>query len=271
MKLSSSHKKVVVVIPLYKEEPSADDIISIKQCVSVLHNHLIAVVKPIGLSLHKYPFAFPLIESFDSHYFSSIHGYNKLMLSSEFYQRFLDFHYILIHQTDAFVFSDQLDYWCGLNYDYIGAPWLYRDYIDIVKYSKERLKGFFSRKFNLKQKGSQLPIDLQFHNVVGNGGFSLRNVNKFYQICIKKQKIISKYLAKKEKQFNEDVLFSIEMNRYKTRIRTPHYKKALLFAIESYPVLAFKLIENQLPFGCHGWDKQRDFWSPIFLKYGIKI
>ncbi|MFR6542216.1 MAG: DUF5672 family protein [Butyricimonas virosa] len=25
---------------------------------------------------------------------------------------------------DAFVFRDELTYWCTLNYDYIGAPWL---------------------------------------------------------------------------------------------------------------------------------------------------
>ncbi len=56
------------------------------------------------------------------------------------------------------------------------------------------------------------------------------------------------------------------MNRYKQRLKTPNYKKALLFAVESYPELAFRLLENKLPFGCHGWDKQRDFWRAIFKR-----
>ena len=31
---------------------------------------------------------------------------------------------MLIYQLDAFVFQDDLAYWCQQNYDYIGAPWL---------------------------------------------------------------------------------------------------------------------------------------------------
>ena len=47
----------------------------------------------------------------------------NLMLSPFFYESFLDFKYVLIHQLDVFIFKDELNYWCNQNYDYIGAPW----------------------------------------------------------------------------------------------------------------------------------------------------
>ena len=71
------------------------------------------------------------------------------MLSSEFYRRFSKFEYILIYQLDAFVFKDQLNYWCKKGYDYIGAPWF---------------EGFHLTKTGVNIIG------------VGNGGFSLRRV-----------------------------------------------------------------------------------------------
>ncbi|MFC0321580.1 MULTISPECIES: DUF5672 family protein [Olivibacter] len=260
-----------IIIPLYKEVPSNDDLLSIRQCFNVLSNYPIVVVKPAGLQLDYYPFHFDRVENFEAKYFQGIAGYNSLMLSEDFYVKFLQSSYILIYQTDAFVFSDQLDYWCKQNYDYIGAPWLYRDYVDKAKFIKESIRGWAHRRFNIKDAVSGLPAELQFHNVVGNGGFSLRKVELFHRICKKYKFLIDYYLQHPEKQFNEDVFWSIEINRKKRHLRVPDYKKALTFSIESYPVLAWSLVNQKLPFGCHGWDKCRDFWKPIFKNQGYDI
>ena len=61
--------------------------------------------------------------AFNDTYFESIYGYNQLMLNVEFYEAFSK-KYILIYQTDAFIFKDDLNYWCEKDYDYIGAPWI---------------------------------------------------------------------------------------------------------------------------------------------------
>jgi hypothetical protein len=63
------------------------------------------------------------VESFPKRYFENIEGYNELLLSASFYERFLDTKYILIYQLDAFVFKDELQEWCDKGYDYI-APWI---------------------------------------------------------------------------------------------------------------------------------------------------
>ena len=60
---------------------------------------------------------------FDQSYFSTPAGYNRLLLTTQFYEKFLDYDYILIYHLDALLFRDELTMWCGQGYDYIGAPW----------------------------------------------------------------------------------------------------------------------------------------------------
>jgi hypothetical protein len=107
---------------------------------------------------------------------------------------------------------------------------------------------------------------------VGNGGFSLRRVSIFAEYCIKFKPLIDDFInAKDPYWFNEDVFWSIELNRKKSRLKIPPAKKALQFAFETYPERALILNSNKLPFGCHAWDKNLDFWKPIFEKQGYTI
>lgn len=82
----------------------------------------------------------------------TIQSYNDLLKGSLFWQQLLNWgcKHALIFQSDVVLFKDTIDDF--LNYDYIGAPW-------ILKY------------FNM--------LD------VGNGGFSLRNVEKMLAIILK--------------------------------------------------------------------------------------
>ena len=68
--------------------------------------------------------------------------------------------------------------------------------------------------------------------------------------------------------FNEDVFWSLEVNRKKKQLKIPDYKKALCFSIEFKPEHAFALNKNHLPFGCHAWDCYIDFWRPVFKNIG---
>lgn len=62
------------------------------------------------------------IERFDDAYFKSPKTYNKLLINPLFYERFVAYEFMLIHQLDAYVFKDELEKWCNKGYDYIGAP-----------------------------------------------------------------------------------------------------------------------------------------------------
>jgi hypothetical protein len=177
---------------------------------------------------------------------------------------------MLIYQLDAFVFKNDLDYWCNKKYDYIGAPWLREfPYIDFIKAIKSKIQHKTHTRFNILKDG--LPSPLQFENRVGNGGFSLRRVSKFHELCLSMHDRIEAYLNRIEHQYNEDAFWSIEVNRKKRMLNIPSLKMGLKFSTEHFPKRALQLNNNELPFGCHAWDKQLSFWRPIFKQYGYDI
>lgn len=265
-------KKVAIIIPFYQNVLSDYEIIALQQCEKVLTDYPKIAIKPesLNLSAKTNCISFNEIVSFENDFFEDIIGYNRLMLSTKFYQKFLDYEYILIYQLDAFVFKDELDYWCRQNLDYIGAPWIKKEEDNsIFKKIEFKVKASLYTYFNVQRKN--LPSDKQFINKVGNGGFSLRRVKKFYDITLSMKTLITFYLSQKAFQYNEDSFWSIEVNRKKRILNIPSYKTGLQFSFEFYPDRAYHLNQNELPFGCHDWDNYIDFWRPIFKLYHYNI
>ncbi|NIJ54360.1 DUF5672 family protein [Dyadobacter arcticus] len=267
-----SKKKAAVVIPIYKTELSAFEKISLMQCQKVLSNHPIIAVAPEGLDLSELGAGsnFSQIITFDKTFFQGVQGYNSLMLSANFYEKLNDFEFILIYQLDAFVFSDSLLLWCNSGYDYIGAPWPKRlAEPDIIKATKTKLITFYHQWRNTIEDG--LPSQRQFDNQVGNGGFSLRRVEKFFGLASRMQEKINEYHLRTEHQFHEDVFWSIEVNRKLRRLKIPSFKTAYKFSIENNPERGVKFNGGKLPFGCHSWDHHLDFWKPYLTDLGYKV
>lgn len=276
MKHINSQPKVTVVIPVYKPHLTAYEAISLRQCCRVLGKHAIRLVKPRSLCADAYRKYCPemLVESFDDRYFRDINGYNELMLSSAFYGRFVGYDYILIYQLDAFVFRDDLLKWCVQGYDYIGAPWLAPPFKGPLLKRLRHLKACNEAYIkNTRQEGLDLPVDIQFENKVGNGGFSLRRVDRFYRVCLDDDAMIEYYKENSPRHhfFNEDVFWSLEVNRRSERLNIPTFKKAVGFSIEFQPEYALRLNRGVLPFGCHAWDLCVPFWRDIFKRFDYSI
>ena len=175
--------EVTVVIPIYKTELLDFEIKSLNQCVKILGHHSIVFVQPESLDASSINFEGRISsEKFPDHYFKSVFGYNRLMLTDSFYERFVHSKYILIYQLDAYVFKDELLYWCSKDYDYIGAPWI----ASPDKGIKKLLSLFDSKK---KKERSKI-----FYKV-GNGGFSLRKVSSHIANS-KKMKSLKEILCK---------------------------------------------------------------------------
>lgn len=255
----------IVVIPVYKDKLSKDEQMSLCQCATIMKNKRICIVCPEGLNTDAYSVILSsncnnwFTEYFPKPFFNGISGYNHLMLDSSFYKRFSNYEYILIYQLDAWVFSDELDYWCAQGYDYIGAPWI---------------------KMNEK-------CELEFAGV-GNGGFSLRRIqhfidvlsyrgpvrdvkqldlkptlkNKLYRIfyAIGYQNTIEYY--KNDDTLYEDIFLSIFLSNTKLRATMPDEDTACLFSFEKSPSFLFSKT-NKLPFGCHAWriNEYDTFWN----------
>jgi len=228
-------KKVLVVIPYYHNDLSEKEIISLKQAQKILKKYDMCFIAPLRLT--------PLlknerhqVEYFENIFFESVATYNQLMLAPEFYERFIKYRYILIYQLDAFVFYDKLNYFCELNYDYIGSPWIYSE------------KGMIE---DVLQKA-----------YVGNGGLSLRNVRS----CIKLLKVKKKELG--DFNCNEDFFFSAAKDDFKVA----PLSIALEFSFETHVRKCFEINDRNLPFGCHAWERYDFlFWKPYIEKQGYDL
>lgn len=252
--------EVIITIPIYQSLINRFECISLQQCISVLGHYPIVFIAPESLDAGVFAQAYGIpIVRFDDSYFKGIDGYNRLMLSSEFYERFLTYEHLLIYQLDAYVFSDQLSAWCGKGYDYIGAPWIpSAKYNNPLHRMELSINQCISRLFSINNSRGNY-----YHT--GNGGLSLRNTQAFLDVALSDSKEIASFLNHRSYHYAEDVYWGIYANRKKERLLIPSYKESLSFAFENHPKLLYKYNKEQLPFGAHAWYKEGrlDFWSPF--------
>lgn len=253
------NKTVAIVIPYYKNELAPSEQVSLKQCLAVLGAYDIYLVSPNSLNVNLEVSNQMKIQRFDDEFFHGVRGYNKLMLSESFYQRFKTYDYILIYQLDAYVFRDELQDWANKGYDYIGGPRIHN------LYSTSKFGAFALRvKRYLSTMGGNWKKKRKYvmYNNVGNGGFSLRRVKRMIYITHKYKDKIACQLNDEEDYYPEDWWLMYELRENDT-LKKPSFKEALAFAFDVRPQLAFKLNGHQFPFGCHAFSKPREskFWT----------
>lgn len=267
---------VCVVIPVYKPDLTPYERIALTQCMRVLGRYPIWLAKPHSLDVSVLTTAFPTlrVQAFDDAFFTDIQAYNRLMLSTGFYEAFGQFEYMLIHQLDAFVFVDDLSDWCRRGYDYIGAPWLrdrdfynWRDELDFT------IRKRIAIWFDLKKADGVTPREITRLNGVGNGGLSLRRIPALVRALRRGRQKLNTYQQNSLYWYNEDVFFGVEANRRWPLLRIPDFRTAMTFAIEFYPERAISVYNRgELPFGCHAWDIHgTDYWRPVFARFGYDI
>lgn len=251
MKLANqniSKDDIAVIIPVYKRSLDNAEMEYFKHNCTVLQDYPLFLVAPAGLNVEKYlAYNDVSVKYFDATFFKNIAGYNRLLLSELFYNSFDKYKYILICQTDAFVFKDELLSWCQKGYDYIGAPWIN--------------KPFFLFQYVLTKMGPLYALRMVFSNnlfkAVGNGGLSLRKVNSFIT-ALKHEKNRARW------KLNEDFYWSFFARVENQLLRKPDAKEAALFAIETDPERTMKSQNNEFPMGIHAWERYNPaFWKPF--------
>jgi hypothetical protein len=176
------------------------------------------------------------------------------MLSASFYKRFRNYKFILIYQLDAFVFKDELLYWCEQGYDYIGAPHQAHQNLDgeiqfLKNYS--RITDFFNKYLKTRHRVSN----------VGNGGFSLRNTHKCYWLLNLLKSKADRWI------YNEDGFFKYWGNLFYPFFELATDEAAIRFSIEANPKESLQILNSNLPFGCHAFAKYDwETWKPYILK-----
>jgi hypothetical protein len=273
-------KRVCVVIPAYEKELTSFEKYSIKNASSTLTDAEFVIVTGQHCDVTNIQCLLAScklsILRFDNMYFSSIDGYNKLLLSSHFYASFFQFDFILIHQMDAFVFKNDLLRFTSMNLDYIGAPWIGLGFSESIKaFSMDLISNTLSSKalklgYNIlwKIKGYKRENRL----TVGNGGLSLRKVKTHLLFSQKYSTFIEKW------EFNEDIFWSIFAPLKCLSFKTATVNEALQFSFDAHPEICYRLSEEQLPFGCHAWYRNEmvyegnlEFWTKVIPAFNISI
>jgi hypothetical protein len=269
----------VVVIPLYKpfQQLTKEELASIKSSCRELNKFAHVLCGPDQFFWDDYINFYSRhgvvvkCETFDKTFFENIAGYNRLLKSIVFYNTFRAYSYMLIFQTDAYVFKNELLYWCQQKYDYIGAPWF---------------------------DGWDRPIENAKIIGVGNGGLSLRNIStaivilkrirrlttlQRYWDLFKMEKLLKfhftiykmrKFFKIKEGQntaklfaslaINEDYFWAQLIADTFSDYKVASVNEAIKFSFETNPSQLFKMNGDQLPFGCHAWEKyEPEFWKSI--------
>lgn len=251
---TGTNHKVKIVIPLYRNRLDDDEYKSLSNNLHILNRYPILFLLPEGMTPPAVTAGYETMRV-SSKWLGAqngIAGYNRMMMSRAFYTLFADCEYILICQTDAWIFRDELDEWCGKGFDYVGAPWPRRSIYDLffVRMWLKIRKRIFGR--------SGRPLRQDGFDRVGNGGLSLRRVESHILACEHYADIISEYGNHIGNLYNEDFFWATVPAEF----RYPTVDEALRFSFDVHPAYCYRRTGSRLPFGCHGWSKKRykKFW-----------
>ena len=162
---------------------------------------------------------------------------------------------MLIYQTDAFVFRDELKDWCESGYDYIGAPWFehFTDKEDVGNFIGVGNGGFSLRKIDthIKVLNTFSYVLSPEQNIAGrfqkgkNGGSFLRNLGGWildHTIRNNTHWLLNSFKG------HEDQFWGLYVTQRMKWFKVPAFQEALSFAFEMQPRRLMKLNNNELPF-----------------------
>jgi len=187
---------------------------------------------------------------FPNHHFDSIQTYSKLMLTSSFYERFIDYEYLVISQLDSVV-TRELTKDVFKNYDYIGAAW-------------ESVISAFSIGNRLFLNSAKYKFLPNRSISVGNGGLSIRKTKSLIEITEKIQNPFLKFIGLGTNiGLNADVIISYFALKYGYSV--PDRTAASKIFIEQYRQEPFDMWSV---YGYHALEKNDHILEEeIFEKY----
>lgn len=222
--------RACIIIPVYRENPTENEVLSITRNVSILKDYDIYVVCPESMKHEAYEkLGISKFISFSDTFFKSNKTYSRLMLSKTFYSHFSEYEYMLIAQPDTYILNTNytLEYFMDMGYDYFGAPWP---------------NGPLNKPYGIKDYIKMILAKGCQNLKVGNGGFSLRKVSACMDAVWKNQFYI-RYLF----MFNEDLFYSLKLKKY------PSVEIASTFALETN--MQEEIDKGNYPYALHAFEK----------------
>jgi hypothetical protein len=283
-------RQVCITIPIYKSffKLDVNEAISWQQCISVLGKYHFQLICPEGFDTAGYGEALGEAnikwetQRFKASYFANIQGYNKLMLSKEFYERFSQYEYMLLYQLDAFIFKDDLDYWCSQGYAYIGAPWFkgYHTTVEAAQLWKVGNGGFTLRRIADALRALHTPALIQTWSAVISDHFRAGRLYGYTHLHSLLKRLflgnntywLLNDFHQRQQWYQEDYFWGVVCDECFAWYRVPPPVEALAFSFEVLPAKMYELNQHRLPMGCHAWEKYDfDFWKPFIEQFGYRF
>lgn len=274
---SKPSKLVAVVVPLsMRKDLTPEEKISLRHLEHYLGHYDKFMVVPESLKVQYDGFG---MKPFDNKFFGSAEAHKRLILSSQLYEAFTDYHYILFYHLDSLVFSDELKEWCNYGYDYIGAPWIEHKeapYARIAIYNgKVGNGGFTLKKISgmlnvLNSKQYQTNPHEYWNTYYKDKPLPIRILNS-YKIFLKALGVRNNIQWEIRQQWmrprvSVELFWADRAVHYYPDFRLPSVETALQFAFECLPRHCYELNKHKLPFGCHAWNRyDPEFWAPYIL------
>lgn len=240
-----------VLIPVYKPSLSADELFSVNVSIRQLNGFDIWWVAPKSLDLSYYLDRFPtvLTKRYPDRFFDGIAGYNRLLVSENFYSDFSAYSHILICQPDAIILQADLGRWIETPFDYIGAPW--------------------PKGCALKIEIPEIVCDeaIRCLAFVGNGGLSLRRNSGCISLIREFPRVARRWY---DAGHAEDLFFGL-LGNLSRHFVLPNLMTAAHFSHDVDPEYLVKLTGGKTPFGVHAWALyNRAYWESVFRELGLR-
>ena len=232
-----------MLIPIYKRQLAPLEQFAVDYSLAQARRRQCCFVAPAGLECGYYRERYPQVgyEFFSAEYFNSIEGYSRLLLSADFYRRFVAHEFMLIVQPDAILLRDDLDFWTAQPFDYIGAPW--PDGIEFTV-RRDRFGGDHTRRVRA---------------AVGNGRLSLRRIARCLALIDEFPETNAIF---SQVGTNEDSFFAL-LGQLSTNFIIPNEITASRFSMELKPEYYYAVNGRQFPMGVHAWGiVAPKFWAP---------
>jgi len=231
--------KLALVTPIHNPFLTQIEVQRLNKSLSLNQDYHHFFVYPKSMKFYNIIKLFPNsnFKFFDKGFFTSKSAYNNLMLSQEFYEYFLDYEYILIHQTDAFLIKN-LKPILEKDFTYLGASWNPAFVISNIygHLFVNRNVPFASQKTYLTS---------------GNGGLSLRKTSTILDAIVffKSNNLFFKQIFK-NRRIAEDILLVFMLNLIGYSIISK--KEADRYFIESAKI---DFLTAKEKFGFHALEK----------------
>ena len=269
---------VVVLIFAHAPALSWAEEISLRQCVRVLGVHPLRLVCPAGLDVSAYRAIAPdlVVDFIPPSFLASYRAYNRLKILPWLYRRYAAYEFILTYELDAFVFRDELAFWCAQGWDFIGAP-TFAGYLDAQPANRPMPllnSGFSLRRTRAMRRVGRTPRHIEppasvIRQWLSSGGLRPGGLWLAFTRLTFRNNFFGPL---NDFGGNEDDFWCLRAAARFPWFRLAPYETARKFSFE---VNAPRLLDENagtLPFGCHKWaGLTPNFWRPIVRSFGYEL